>query len=146
MFWMASCVAICWPPNGQGTKCTLDTSNPCSQLHVKILDAEGWIKLRPKCNVEVKEECAMWNKQIDGLTTNHNLAPLAWTKTNAGFRCWGNGVILQDRPKRCVMVDVHQRFINAYKLGVLVIAKVSKEKCISLATWRRPSCIEHKHD
>ncbi len=28
---------------------------------------------------------------------------------NAGFGCKGNGVIPQDRPKGCVMVDVHKK-------------------------------------
>jgi hypothetical protein len=32
------------------------------------------------------------------------------------------------------MVDVHQRFIDADNLGVLIIARLSKEKCIPLAT------------
>jgi hypothetical protein len=43
---------------------------------MKRLDVEGWIKPRWKHNIEVKVECAMRNEQIDGVETNHNLAPL----------------------------------------------------------------------
>jgi hypothetical protein len=53
-----------------------DTSNPCPHSHVKKLDAKGWIKLRQKHNVKVKVKCEMQNKQINGLTTNHNPNPL----------------------------------------------------------------------
>jgi hypothetical protein len=35
---------------------------------------------------------------------------------------------------------------DAYKHGVSVIAKVSKEGCISLAIGGRPFCAAHKHD
>jgi hypothetical protein len=35
---------------------------------------------------------------------------------------------------------------DAYRHGVLVIAKLSKNGCISLATWRKPSRATHKHD
>ncbi len=59
---MTSCVAICWPPNKQRIKCVPNTSNPCPHSHVKKLNAEGWIKLRQKHNVEVKIKCAMWNE------------------------------------------------------------------------------------
>jgi hypothetical protein len=43
---------------------------------MRRLNVKGWIKPKQKCNTEVKVECAMWNKQIDGLITNHNAAPL----------------------------------------------------------------------
>jgi hypothetical protein len=35
---------------------------------------------------------------------------------------------------------------DAYRLGVLIIAKLSKERCISLVVGRRPFHITHKHD
>jgi len=35
---------------------------------------------------------------------------------------------------------------NAYKHGVLVIAKLSKERCISLTTRGRPFCVACKDD
>jgi hypothetical protein len=35
---------------------------------------------------------------------------------------------------------------DACKLGALVIARLSKERCISLVTRGRPSHITHKHD
>ncbi len=43
---------------------------------MKRLNAKGWIKLKWKCNAKVKVKCAMENERIDGLTTNHNPAPL----------------------------------------------------------------------
>ncbi len=43
---------------------------------MKKLDAESWIKLKQKCNTEMKVKCAMWNKQINGLAINHNTIPL----------------------------------------------------------------------
>jgi hypothetical protein len=54
----------------------LDASNLCPHSHMRRLNAKGWIKLRWKCNLEMKVECVMQNEQIDGLTTNNNLAPL----------------------------------------------------------------------
>jgi hypothetical protein len=35
---------------------------------------------------------------------------------------------------------------NAYRLGALLIARFSKERCISLAARGRPSCVACKHD
>jgi hypothetical protein len=35
---------------------------------------------------------------------------------------------------------------DAYRLGVLVIARFSKERCISLAIGGRPSHLTRKHD
>jgi hypothetical protein len=35
---------------------------------------------------------------------------------------------------------------DAYRLGALVTAKLSKEGCISLVTRGRPSCVTRKHD
>jgi len=50
--------------------------------------------------------------------------PLAQTRTNINSGCWENGIILQDRPKGCVMVD-HKGDTNenlhptiSYKQGV----------------------------
>jgi spore coat polysaccharide biosynthesis protein SpsF (cytidylyltransferase family) len=43
---------------------------------VRRLNAKGLIKLKQKCVVEVKVKRVMQNKQINGLTTNHGLAPL----------------------------------------------------------------------
>jgi len=73
---MASCVAMHWPPNDQQAMCVPNASNPCPHSHVKRLDAKGWIKPKQKRNIEVKVECLMQIEQIDGLTTNHSLAPL----------------------------------------------------------------------
>jgi len=62
--------------NGQQAKWVPNVSNPCPHSHVKKLDAKGWIKPKQKRNVEVKVECVMQIEQIDGLATNHSLAPL----------------------------------------------------------------------
>jgi len=35
---------------------------------------------------------------------------------------------------------------DAYRLGALIIARVSKERCISLAVRKGPFRIAHKHD
>jgi hypothetical protein len=59
---MASCGAICWPPNGQWDKCLPNASNPFPHSHVKKLNDEGWIKPKWKHNVEMKVECVMWNE------------------------------------------------------------------------------------
>ncbi len=43
---------------------------------MRRLDAEGRLKFERKHNDEVKVKRVMQNEQIDGLTTNHSLAPL----------------------------------------------------------------------
>jgi hypothetical protein len=35
---------------------------------------------------------------------------------------------------------------DAYRLGVLITTKLSKEGCIFLAEGRKPFCIAHKYD
>jgi len=54
----------------------LDVSNLCSHSHMKRLDAEGWIKFKQTCNIEMKIKYVMWNEQIDGLATNHSPTPI----------------------------------------------------------------------
>jgi hypothetical protein len=142
MFLMVSYVAIRWPLNRQGVRCMPDASNPCPHSHVKRLNVEGWIKPRQKCNVEVKVKCVMWNEWIDGLAINHRPTPLAWTIMNVGSRCWRNGIILQNRLKGGVVMDVHQRC----RLGVLITPKLSKERCIFQATKGRLFQIARRHD
>ncbi len=53
-----------------------DASNLCPHSHVEKLDVESKIKPKQKRNTEMKIECVMQNKQINGLTTNHSLALL----------------------------------------------------------------------
>jgi hypothetical protein len=48
--------------NGQCVKCVPNVSN-----HAKRLNIEDWIKSKQKHNTQVKIECAMWNKHIDGI-------------------------------------------------------------------------------
>jgi hypothetical protein len=42
---------------------------------VKKLNAKSKIKLKRKCNAEMKVKSVMWNEWIDGLTINHNPTP-----------------------------------------------------------------------
>ncbi len=37
---------------------------------------QGLNQIETKCSAKVKVECVMWNKQIYGLTINHNPTPL----------------------------------------------------------------------
>ncbi len=62
--------------NGQCARYMPNVFKLCPHSHVKILDAEGWIKSRWKHNIEVKVTCAMWNKQIGGLAIDHSSALL----------------------------------------------------------------------
>jgi hypothetical protein len=52
--WMASCVTICWPPNGQWVKCMLDASNSCPHSLVKRLN------VNVKSNLN-KNTTSRWN-------------------------------------------------------------------------------------
>jgi hypothetical protein len=49
-------------------------------------------------------------EQVDRWPSNQRKPrPLVRTKVDADSGSKGIGVILQNRPKRCVMMDVHQR-------------------------------------
>jgi len=121
MFWMVSYVAICWPPNMQQTKCVPNVSNSCPHSHMKILDIEGWIKSKWKCNVEVNVKCAMWNEWVNGLTTNHSFAPLPEQE-----QMW--------------TLDA-EKMKSSSKVNLRDVLW-----CISLAIGRRSSCATLKHD
>jgi hypothetical protein len=116
----------------------LDMSNMCSHSHMKILDAKGWIKPKQKHNVKVKVKCAMWNKQIDGLTTNHNPKPLPKQK-------WIRALNVEEK------IDLRDvlwwmSIKDVCRPGALVTTKLSKEGCISLAIGGRLFHVAHKHD
>jgi len=140
---MALCVAIHWPPNGQQNKCMLHASNSSPHSHVRRLNAKGWIKPRQKHNVEMKIKCVMWNKWIDGLATNHSPTPLLAQK-------WMQVLDVEqmESSSKINLRDVlwWMSIKDAYKLGVPVTTRLSKERCISLAARRRSSCITRKHD
>ncbi len=55
--------------------------------------------------------CGTMNIWFNNQTSPH---PLTWTRANVGFGCWGNGVIFQNKPKGCVMIDVHKRCLQTW--------------------------------
>jgi hypothetical protein len=135
--WMASCVAIHWPPNGQWTKCMPHASNPCAIACEKI------IKLRQKCNIEIKIECVMRNKWIDGLAINHSPAPLHEQEQMQALDAKE-----MESSSKIDLRDVlwWMPIKKTYKPRALVITKLSKERWFSLATWWKPSCVTRRHD
>jgi hypothetical protein len=142
-FFILSCVVIRWPPNEQRARCMPDAFNPCPHSHVRRLDAKGWIKPKRKHNVEVKVKCVMWNEHIDGLTTNHNPTPLLeqeWMRAlDVGKTESSSKIYLKD-------VSWWMSIKDAYRLGVSIIAKLSKERCILLSMGGRLFRITQRHD
>ncbi len=130
---ITSCVVIRWLPNKQRTKCMLNVSNLCPHSHMRKLDANGWIKLKRKHNVEVKVECVMWNEQINGQTTNHSFTPLPKQK-------WMQ--VLKDKEmESSSKIDWRDvlwwmSIKGAYRFGALVIARLLKKGCISLVVGK----------
>ncbi len=126
---MASCVAICWLPNGQWTKCVLDASNPCPHSHMRRLDAKGWIKPKRIHNAEMKMKCVMWNEQIYGLTINHSLAPL-----HKQERMLAIDAKEMEPSSKIYVKDVSwwMSIKIACRPRASIIARLSKEGCISL--------------
>ncbi len=108
-----------------------DPFNLCPHSHVRRLNAKGLIKLRQKCIVEVKVECAMRNEQMDGLTTNHIPTPLPEQKQMQALDAKE-----MESSSKISLKDVSWWMSIKYTCNprVSVIAKLSKEKCISLAT------------
>jgi len=85
----------------------------------------------------------MQNKQINGLTTNHSPTPLFEQKW-----MWALDVEETEPPSKINLGDVSwwMSIKDAYRHGVLIITRLSKERCISLAEGGKPSCITRKHD
>jgi hypothetical protein len=85
----------------------------------------------------------MQNKQIDGLSTNHSLAPLPEQE-----RMQALDVEEMESSSKIDLRDVSWwKFIkNVCRPGALIIAKLSKEGCISLVAGGRPFHVAHKHD
>jgi hypothetical protein len=85
----------------------------------------------------------MENGQINGLATNHNLAPLPKEK-----RIWALDVKEMKPSFKIDLKDVSwwMSIKNACKLGTFVIAELSIERCISLVVGRSPSHATCKHD
>jgi hypothetical protein len=80
--------------------------------------------LRQKCNVEVKVKYAMQNKQIDGLATNHNPAPLPKQK-----RMRNLDVEEMESYSKIYLRDVSwwMSIKDACRLGVPITTKFSKK-------------------
>jgi hypothetical protein len=99
---------------------------------MKKLDLEGWIKPKRKCNVEVKVESVM-RKHINGLVTNHSLAPLLKQEW-----MWVLNVEEIESSSKIDLKDVLWcMFIkDACRPKVLIIARLLKKGCISLVTWK----------
>jgi hypothetical protein len=138
---MASCVAIRWPPNGQRAKCVPNMSNPCPHSHVRRLDVKGWIKPRWKHNNEVKIRCVMRNEQINGLATNHSLAPLSKQE-------WMRALDVKEMESSSKKIDLGdvlwwKTIKDVYNRGALIIAKLSKRRCISPTI---KFCVTRKQD
>jgi len=85
----------------------------------------------------------MRNEQIDGLTTNHNLAPLLEQK-----QMWTLDVEEVESSSKIDRRDVLwlMSIKDACRLGAPIIAKLSKEGCISLAIGGKPFHVAHKYD
>jgi hypothetical protein len=58
--------------------------------------------------------------------------PIAQTIANEGFGSRRNGIILQDRPKGCVVMDVIK---DAWRLKVSIIAKHKKKAKVAQTFW-----------
>jgi len=56
----------------------------------------------------------MQNEQIDGLAINHSHAPLFEQEWMSTLDAEKNGIMFQDKAKRCVVMDVHQRCLQTW--------------------------------
>jgi hypothetical protein len=85
----------------------------------------------------------MQNEQIDGLITNHSPAPLLKQK-----RMWPMDVEEIESSSKINLRDVlwWMSIRDACRPMVSIIAKLSKERCISLIIGGRPFHVTRKHD
>jgi len=85
----------------------------------------------------------MRNKWIDGLITTHSLAPLFKQE-----RMWVLDAKEMESSSKIDLRDVSwwMSIKDVCRLWAVVIAKLSKEGCISLIVGKRPSCTTRKHD
>ncbi len=86
----------------------------------------------------------MQNERIDGLATNHSPAPLSKQEW-----MWAMDVEEMESSSKIDLKDVSwwMSIKDAYRLGALIIARFSKERCISLVVvGGRWSHTTHKHD
>ncbi len=101
--------------------------NPYPHSHVKRLDAKGLIKPTRKHIIEVEVKCVMWNKQIDGLATNHIPTPLPEQKQMRAL-----DVKEMESFSKISLKDVlwWMSIKDAYNHGAPVTTKLSKKRCI----------------
>jgi hypothetical protein len=99
--------------------------------------------LKRKNNVEVKIECAMQNEWIDGLITNHSLAPLPEQE-----QMGAPNVEEMESSSKIDLRDVSwwMSIKDVCRLEASITAKLSKEGCISLVVGGRPFHTTCKHD
>jgi hypothetical protein len=85
----------------------------------------------------------MGNEHIDGLATNHSHVPLLEQK-----KMWALDAKEIESSSKINLRDVLWwiSIKYAYRLGTLVIAKLSKERCISLIIGGMSFHITHKYD
>ncbi len=96
---------------------------------MKRLDAKGLIKPTRKHIIEVKVKCAMRNKQIDGLATNHIPTPLPEQEQMRAL----DAKEMESSPKISLKDVLWWMSIkDAYNHGASVKTKLSKEGCIFL--------------
>jgi hypothetical protein len=85
----------------------------------------------------------MWNEQINGLAINHSSAPLPEQEW-----MWILDAKEMESSSKINLKGVSWKMSikNAYKHGVLVIAKLSKKWCIFLITKGRLSQTAQRHN
>jgi len=85
----------------------------------------------------------MRNKQINGLTTDHSPTPLLKQEQMLALD-------VEEMESSCKMdlrdVSWWKSIKDACRLGVRVIVRHSKERCISLVAGGKPSCAACKQD
>jgi hypothetical protein len=83
----------------------------------------------------------MWNECINGLITNHSLAPLPEQE-----QMWALDAEKMESSSKTNLRDVSwwKSIKDAYRPGVLVTTRLWKEGCISLVVEGRPSCVTHR--
>jgi hypothetical protein len=100
-------------------------------------------KSRRKYNIEVKVECAIQNKYIDGLAINHNPAPLPKEEQMQ--------VLDVDERESFSKIDLNDVSLwlstkKTCRLGALITSKLSKERNITLVARSRPFCATCKYN
>jgi len=91
----------------------------------------------------VKVECAMQNKQINSIVTNHSLAPLPKEKQ---IRTLKTKEIKSSSKINLRDVSWWMSIKDAHKPRALIIARFSKKGCIFLVIGGRPFWVARNRD